>query len=191
MDYIELNFSGPYTFYPGKRSIFDCEYSDRGGIYLWTMLSDQKESYYIHYVGETTAFSKRQKEHLIRILGMDYRIIDPNKAKKGIEEIVWNGLWRDKDNTLIRDVFDTYVQDSSHVIEYIKSIAVFFAPIETSNELRKHIEGSIGWNLRNNHPKERVLYPNDNKVGTRKPVGKILRISVDKTILGIDPEIAI
>lgn len=191
MDYIELNFSGPYTFYPDKCSIFDCEYSDRGGIYLWTMMSDQKGTYYICYVGETTMFSKRQKEHLINILGMNYRVIDPNKAKKGIEEIVWKGLWRDKDNTLIRNVFDDYVQYSSRVIEYIRSIAVFFAPIETSNELRKHIEGSIGRNLRNKHPNYKMLYPDDNHIGIGTPMGKILRISSDKNILGLDPEIAI
>ncbi len=32
-------------------------------------------------------------------------------------------------------------------------------------KMRKHIEGFIGWNLRNNHHEWKALYPDDNHVG--------------------------
>ena len=45
--------------------------------------------------------------------------------------------------------------------------------------------------LRNKHPEYKVLYPDDNHIGTKaqKTIGKIL-ISADAKIMGLDNEIA-
>jgi hypothetical protein len=54
------------------------------------------------------------------------------------------------------------------VIQYVKAIGIFLSELNVESELRKYIEGSIGWNLRNRHPECKQLYPDDNRVGTMK-----------------------
>ena len=71
-------------------------------------------------------------------------------------------------------------------------MTVFVAQIDGDAQLRKHIEGSLAWNLRNNHPNDKALYPDDNRVGAGRPKASIqLSISSNEPIAGLDPMLEI
>jgi hypothetical protein len=187
---INLNFIGPFTFTGPKNSLFHAPCAKSPGIYLWTIRQPNDNSYLIHYVGETTNFAKRHREHLIHILGLNYGIFDPIKAQNGVCELVWRGLWRDKSPDGPLRQIEAYHSLHETVLHYLSVINVFFAEIEIETRLRKHIEGCIGWNLRNNHPEAKSLYPDDNQVGTMKEKNRgELVISSNENIQGLDRHI--
>ena len=72
-----LNFIGPFKFTDEINSVFKCSYIKSEGIYLWTVKQFEKDYHLIHYIGETKSFVKRQSEHLIQILGLNYGIFAP------------------------------------------------------------------------------------------------------------------
>jgi hypothetical protein len=73
------------------------------------------------------------------------------------------------------------------VMRYLSILNIFFAKLNVDNHLRKHVEGCIGWYLRNHHPEHKALYPDDNHVGTmREKNNGHLRISVQETTRGLD-----
>ena len=191
MENIFLEFIGPYKFWGKENSLFeDKNVKNLSGIYLWTIETDK--GYMIHYVGQTTRFAIRQKEHLINILGLNYGIFNANKAKNGIQEVIWNGLWRDKNDISFEGKLkEIYLDKKSEIIDYIESIDIFFAKLDGSNNLREHVEGSIGWNLRNNHKEVKTLYPDDNHIGISNKLNCKLKIINKFNILGIDNEMDI
>ena len=166
MTSISLTFKGPFTFIGGDNSVFHSPFTDSPGIYLWTIKQRQDNSHLIHYVGETTSFGNRHREHLTRILGLDYGIFAPDKAQEGIRELLWDGLWRDKSPDGSSKQIKAYQKVHDDVIRYLAVLSIFFAKLTTDTQNRKHIEGCIGWNLRNNNPKDTMLYPDDNRVTT-------------------------
>jgi hypothetical protein len=78
----------------------------------------------IHYVGETVNFAKRQKYHLIQILGLNYGIFDPSEAKTGKSILLWNGFWRDK-HKMTFDAGNVYEKLTSPTISYINLPELF------------------------------------------------------------------
>jgi len=71
-------------------------------------------------------------------------------------------------------------------------MTVFAAQIASDTQKRRHIEASIAWNLRNNHPEAKALYPDDNRVGSgRSKVFIRLEITSDEPIAGLDPVLEI
>ena len=188
---ITLNFVGPFSFSSEKKSLFKSECAQSAGIYLWTIKQKNDNSFLIHYVGETTNFSRRHREHLIHILGLNYGIFDPEKAQNGICKLIWPGLWRDKSNEAANKLIKAYEGFRDTVLRYIAIIDIFFAEIHVETQLRKHIEGCIGWNLRNNHPNAKNLYPDDNHIGTKKEKNRgNLIIQTSNHIKGLDSIIA-
>jgi hypothetical protein len=159
---------------------------------LWVIKNKKDNLNYIEYIGETTSFGGRQKEHLIHILGLNYRIIDKDAASKGELKIIWNGLWRDKSKEGVGKLLDEYPQISQHILDYISLIDIYFAPTNLDKYLRKHIEGCIGWNLRNKYPQFKTFYPDDNHIGTfPEKLGKTLFINLPEPILGLDTELLV
>lgn len=191
MNDIPLNFEGPFTFTEGARSVFHSHHAQAAGVYLWTVRQRNDDTHLIHYVGETTDLAKRQREHLVQILGLNYGIFDPDKAQAGISELIWPGLWRDKSADGPGRLFEAYSQIGGVVMRYVAVMNIFFARLEIDNGMRKHIEGCIGWHLRKKHPEAKALYPDDNHVGARseKNNGQLL-ISAPELIRGLDSTIA-
>jgi hypothetical protein len=190
MTEITLNFEGPFTLVEGEKCLFQSVFTTSSGIYLWTIKQDSDNTHLIHYVGETVLLGKRHREHLIQILGLNYGIFDPDKARQGVSDLLWKGLWRDKTNIGPLMQLKTYRTIHEDVLRYISILNVFFAELDIESNLRKHVEGCIGWHLRNIHPEHKVLYPDDNHIGTSKNKGNgILKISVPETIRGLDDSI--
>jgi hypothetical protein len=186
---IPLNFVGPFTFTAGERSVFHFP-GTAAGIYLWTIKQRSDQTHLIHYIGETLSLGNRHREHLIQILGLNYGIFHPDKAQEGVCELLWPGLWRDKAPDGPSRQIEAYQAIHEQVTQYLAILNIFFAELNTEARLRKHIEGCIGWNLRNNHPTGKTLYPDDNHVGTgaAKDRGE-LRISAPEPIRGLDARI--
>jgi hypothetical protein len=121
--------------------------------------------------------------------GLNYRLVDPDFARQGIEKIVWNGMWRDKSPEAVANLLDNHDEVSKKVIECVGLINVYFGPTTLKSDLRKHIEGCLGWNLRNKYPNLKLFYPDDNHVG-RKPelLEQKLIVNLPEPIAGIDRE---
>jgi len=138
-------------------------------------------------VGETVSLGKRHREHLIHILGLNYGIYDPEMAQQGISQRLWKGLWRDKTADGPSAQLKAYEGIHRDVLRYLSILNIFFAELNVDKRLREHVEGCIGWGLRNNHPEHKVLYPDDNHIGTMKEKQNgELHITVSETIRGID-----
>jgi hypothetical protein len=190
MENILIEFIGPFKFFGKEKSTFSGDNKCSPGIYLWTFKTIK--GYMIHYIGQTTKFAIRQKEHLINILGLNYGIFDADEAKNGNQKIIWKGLWRDKNNVSLENALkDIYLDKKKEILEYIESIDIFFAELDGTNKLREHVEGSIGWNLRNNHKEFKTLYPDDNHIGISNKMNCKLFIINNHNILGIDNELEI
>ena len=187
MKELPLCFEGPFTFTEGDHCVFRSPLANSPGIYLWTVRQKKDNTHLIHYVGETKWLGKRHREHLVQILGLNYGIFNPGKAQEGISELRWNGLWRDRTPDASTRATVEYSQLHEVVVQYVNVIEIFFAKLEIETKLRRHIEGCIGWNLRNNHPDCKQLYPDDNHVGTmkEKTIG-LLRIDAVESIRGLD-----
>ena len=184
---IDLNFVGPFTFMDGEACVFHSAFAASPGIYLWTIRQDRDDTHLVHYVGETVSLGKRHREHLIHILGLNYGVFDSDKARQGVSELLWKGLWRDKTASGPSMQLEAYQAIHQHVLRYLSILNVFFAELNVGTNLRRHVEGCIGWHLRNNHPEHKALYPDDNHVGTmREKNNGILRISVPEVIRGLD-----
>lgn len=95
MNKIILNFEGPYGLTKDNEKIlFQEEISKKSGIYLWATPYNNG-GLLINYIGETSiSFWQRNKDHMIQTMGGNYRICDPDALLKGVEKILWNGLWR-------------------------------------------------------------------------------------------------
>jgi hypothetical protein len=183
---MNLTFTGPFTF-AGPDSVFEAPCSASAGISLWTIRQSADHAYLIHYVGETASLGKRYRDHLTHILGLNYGIIEPVKAREGVCKWAWKGMWRDRTATGPLRALKTYRDRHKKVLAYLDCIDIFFAVTDVDTKLRKHIEGCIGWNLRNNHPEWKVLYPDDNHVGAMAGVDHgELKISAPALIRGLN-----
>ena len=187
-----LHFSGPYSFRDGDISLFHSPHAKSEGIYLWVIKDRTTNQNYIHYIGETKSFAKRQSEHITHILGLDYMILDAESAVRGVEKVLWKGMWRDRTLGRIEKTLATYDSLSSKVTDYISIVDVYFTPTNLPSDIRKHVEGSIGRNLRDDHPDHTLFYPDDNHIGTKaNKLGETITITSDEPILGLDSEIEI
>jgi len=189
---VHLHFKGPFKFTPGPTCIFTSALANVPCVYLWTFRSKIDGRFYIHYVGEALRLGPRHKQHLSAILGLSYAIFDTESAKNGTQTRIWPGLWREKGTDGPLKQLATYETIGPKVLEYVREIDIFIAETHVGTQLRKHLEGSVGWNLRNNHKDLKALYPDDNHVGTmaNRP-GIILRITSDENIAGLDAELKI
>ncbi len=101
-------------------------------------------------------------------------------------------MWRDKTTDAVASLLDNYNRVSNSIVAYIELINVYFAPTTFETDLRRHIEGCIGWNLRNNYPDLKIFYPDDNHGGTKaNRLGEKLTLILDEPIAGIDNELTI
>lgn len=184
-----LTFHGPFTFTKGDTYLFNTGFVKNEGIYIWTIKDEVDRLNYVHYIGETICFGRRQREHLIQITGLNYRIIDADFARQGLEKIVWNGMWRDRTPNAVADLLENYNEVSKKVVDYIGLITVYFAPTTLELHLRRHIEGCIAWNFYSKHPDLKKFYPGDHPIRPQtRWLGQRLILELPEDIAGIDRE---
>ena len=88
-----LHFHGPLTFVDHGRGIARTPFARSEGIYLWCLGDGDRR--FIHYVGETTDFLKRHKEHVTNILGANYGIFRADAVASDDPSPIFGGMWRD------------------------------------------------------------------------------------------------
>lgn len=184
-----LTFHGPFTFTKGDAYLFNTRFVKSEGIYIWTIRDEVDNVNYVHYIGETVCFGRRQRQHLIQITGLNHRILDADFARQGLEKVIWSGMSADKTRNAAAHLLENYNEVSKKVIAYIGLINVYFAPTTFDLRLRRHIEDCIGWNLRTKYPELRKFYPDEDHVcrmGQR--LSQRLTLHLPEEIAGIDWE---
>jgi hypothetical protein len=184
---ISLTFQGPFTFTKGTRYLFNAGFLRSEGLYIWTIKDDVDQMNHVHYIGETGYFARRQRQHLIQITGLNYPILDANFARQGLKKSIWNGMARDKSRNAAADLLESYNDLSKKVTDYIGLINIYFAPTDLGLRMRRHIQDSIIWNFRTNHPELKRFYPDDSHACI-KPLRRIqkLLLNLPEAIAGID-----
>lgn len=184
-----LTFYGPFTFTRGQNHLFSTDFVKNEGIYIWTIKDEVDKINYVHYIGETVCFGRRQRQHLIQITGLNYRIIDADFARQGLQKIVWNGMAGNKKRYAAADLLENYNEVSKKVVDYIGLINVYFAPTTFALRLRRHIENCIGWNFRSKYPELQKFYPEESHVYVKtQRLGQRLILNLPEDIAGIDLE---
>jgi hypothetical protein len=147
---ITLNFLGPFDLCGEASRILDgCTERDASGIYLWAVKVDDK--YRITYIGETgTSFYQRTKEHIIQTLGGNYRVCDVTEMRKGIQKVLWDGLWRIGTRDKLPEFLNRYEELAPHIKAFLQAQVVFVAVMECDHLLRRRIVGAIAFSLRSN-----------------------------------------
>ncbi len=83
---LSLNFHGPNAACSLVADVLeDCEYRDCSGVYVWAVEQSSGE-FRVSYLGETEkSFYSRTKEHVIQTLGGNYRVIDLDHMRQGVQ----------------------------------------------------------------------------------------------------------
>ena len=182
------------------------DYANKGGIYIWTLHDQKNNIRYMHYIGETYGFYGRFKSHLTDLLGMQYRTYDIQDSRKGINNKIWTGMWKDKSLNSFARTLEAYKKHSKQVLEYAKEIDLHFGivdfegvEIETEWDIsdsrkealvRRHIEGDIAWSYREQYPELQVMYEADNMTGRQEVVlDKPIPVTSEVEIKGLISEI--
>lgn len=185
---IVLDFQGPFKF-AGENSLFRCPLAKKAGVYIWVIRDELHEINYVGYIGETESFARRHREHFKSTLALDYSIIDIEAARQGVEVVLWPGMWRDKSDTATDKVLENYLTLNQKAIEHVMYRDVYFAATDVDTQLRRHIEGTIGWNLRNNHKDLNKFFPDEDRIRVSKNKYDIkLEVNLPTKIAGIDHE---
>jgi hypothetical protein len=183
-----LHFHGPFTFVDHGRGIARSEFAASEGLYLWVMRDGERR--FVHYVGETTAFLKRHKEHLTQILGGNYGIFRADAVAANDPAPIYGGMWRMHAEDPLSTAVAHWRTIHGAVLAYLDSIEVFFAPTALPGEVRKHVEGRIARQLTERHPAAARFYPPDNWTRTLpEPFGARIAVVSARRIEGLDPSI--
>lgn len=185
-----LHFHGPFTFLDRGHAIARSEFANSEGVYLWVLTDGTQR--FVHYVGETTVFLKRHKEHLTNILGINYGIFRADAVAANDPVPVFPGMWRQRSGDPLTTTVERWPRLQRAVLAYLESIEVFFAPTALTSEVRKHVEGRIARQLTERHPEAARFYPADNWTRTLPaPLGTRIVINSDRAIEGLDDELEV
>jgi hypothetical protein len=186
-----LHFHGPFKFVDSGSGIANCEFAHSGGVYLWVLTDGAYR--YVHYIGQTPKFLDRHKGHLMGILSLYYGLFREDAVAANDHEWIFGGMWRLYKTNPGADPLTTTVRKwkefQQKILPYLESIEVFFGPTPgLSNNERCHVEGCLAHTLRTKHSEHARFYPSDNRaliVGAM--VGKIIPVTSDRPIMGLDP----
>ena len=98
-------------------------------------------------------------------MGLDYRALYVEAAKQGIEKIVWDRMWRDKFDKAMGNLLNRHEDIGHEVVDFLlyrHPFAITYVDIL----LIKHIEGNVGWRLRNKYKDLNVFCHDGNHIGT-------------------------
>jgi len=127
-----LHFHGPFTFVDHGRGVAACEFAKQEGIYLWTKTDGTRR--FIHYVGETTNFLKRHKEHLTQKLGLNYGVFRADAVAVDDPMPIHGGMWRDKSADPLTATVQAWLGLQREILASVESVEVFFAPTSLTND---------------------------------------------------------
>jgi len=192
--FVEYNLEiiGPYKI-GRENDIFQSPYANQCGIYIWAI--KVKDKYIINYIGETgLSFKKRTKEHLIQLIGGNYRVPEPKDLCVGKETILWDGLWRKGQRDKIVEFIKIYESLAPKIKEYIEMLNIFLIPMDVEARIRKLIEGNIAKHVRNQPFYISGLLPDDIRYITEKKIDEqsfSVKLLSSEKILGLPEKIQV
>lgn len=193
MQPLHLHFHGPYAVCSETADVLDgCEHQNSSGLYLWAV-GQSSGHFKISYLGETSrSFYGRTKEHIVQTLGGNYRIIDADQMRLGVEHIIWDGLWRRDARKRLPEFLNKYEELAPLVKRYLYGQAVFVAPFQGERRLLRRIEGALAINMRSNANASSLL-PSDIRYVIRNPTEAAVTVTVsaDHHIEGLPPELLV
>jgi hypothetical protein len=188
---LHLHFHGPFLLCSDMDDVLaSCPLRNGAGIYFWAV-KQHTGCYRIAYLGETgESFYVRMKEHVVQTLGGNYRVIDPDEMCKGIQQVVWNGLWRKNTRDKLPVFLSNYERSAPVIKRYLVSQVIFVAPVECKPRLRKRMEGALAQHLRS-LPEASSLLPSDIRfiVRTVEESPVAISVSADAEIEGLPQQI--
>jgi hypothetical protein len=164
-----LNFEGPFGLTKSLVPLlFDHPIAKESGLYLWTVPYFQG-GYLVTYIGETcTSFGQRIKEHLIQLMGGNYRICDPDLIVKGKVEVLWNGLWRKGTRDKMPEYLERLEEFTPNLRKLLQIKVVFVAPFKTTRRLRQRLEGALAKHIKSQPAPVSSVLPLDIRYYQRK-----------------------
>ena len=146
---IQIHFHGPARLCSTTTDVLgECPHRDAPGIYLHAV-QQLTGDYLVTYVGETTAsFYRRTKEHVIQTLGGNYRVIDMDLARQGVERFLWDGLWRRGTRDRMPQFITRYEELAPVIKAHLQGHDVFVAPLDGEARLLRRIKGALAQQLR-------------------------------------------
>ncbi len=188
---IHLHFHGPFSVCSETDDVLaNCPLRSGTGIYLWAV-KQLTDVYRTSYLGETSeSFYGRTKEHVVQTLGGNYRVIDPDQMCKGIQQVIWDGLWRRNTRDKLPSFLSNYESFAPLVKRYLFAQVIFVAPLECELRLQRRVEGALAQHLRS-LPEASSLLPVDIRFIVRRVEESAVAVSVsaDAEIEGLPQEI--
>lgn len=147
-----LEFQGPFHLVGGAElNVFNSEQVKLSGIYLFAV-ETAHAGMVVRYVGETgVSFEKRLKEHIIQLMGGNYRIADVESLRQMDERVLWDGLWRRGRTGMIQEFVDNYVELAPYIKTYVEAYRIFLSPLsirDFNQRQRRLIESALAHHLR-------------------------------------------
>jgi len=183
---LRVHFQGPFSF---SNVLSDCPLKDETGVYLWAV-KQTTGLYRIHYLGETgESFYGRTKEHVFQTLSGNYRVFDPDQMCKGIQQVIWGGLWQRTRRDKLSEFLSSYETVAPLIKRYLFSQVIFVAPLQCELRLRRRIEGALAQHLRSSAEASNLL-PSDIRYVARSADEAAVAVSVsaDADIEGLPQE---
>jgi len=184
MNAVSLQFHGP-LYFAGKAgpSVFHDNLGKDYGVYLWAV-PYREGGYIVTYVGETgVSFAKRMKEHMIQVMGGNYRFSDVERMKNGEEAVVWNGTWRKGTRDKMEDFLDQLPELAPKIQKYLRSICLFVGPTKVDLVTRRRIEGALAVCIRKSPKPFSSFYPEDNRYPVLKEGTPTFRLRIQAPVL--------
>lgn len=171
-----LYFLGPFSV-NRSNSIFMDPVADEPGIYLWAVRSQGR--FLVEYVGETgKSFRQRTKEHMIQVLGGNYRSLDPDYYDRNEVRVLWNGMWRKGTRDKLNEFIAAYPELAPKIVQYVESIHLFVAPLKATSYERRLLEGGIATYVKAQPEEISRFYPRDNRTYNPKPNEKGILVTI-------------
>lgn len=144
-----LSFVGPFGMAgPHSKILFAEPEARLPGIYLWA-IPYIHGGFLVNYVGETsTSFGQRMKNHLIHKVGGNYRISDPEQMIRGVDAVLWDGLWRKGTRDKMHEYIEKLVDLAPKIQKSIELIHVFVAPLDVETRTRQRIEAALAEHIK-------------------------------------------
>lgn len=182
-----LTFKGPFALGGDHAPIvFADAIANESGLYVWTV-PYAGGGLIVTYVGETqSSFGQRMKEHTIQTLGGNYRVSDPDQLCQGVDEIVWNGLWRRGTRDKLPEYLDRFTDLAPVIKRQLLAVRVLVAPFQGERRVRRRIEAALAAHIWNQPPPASSLLPRDIRYhaqrGDEEPIP--VRVLRDVEVLG-------
>ena len=186
MELRPLRFQGPFPLCSETADVLaDCEFKNQPGIYLW-VVRQLTGSYRIEYIGETSCFYKRSKDHIKETLCGNYRIPNPDQRRYGIQTLIWRGLLQRDMRDRLHEFLREYEKLAPSVRKYLLTTELFLAPCDCERRVRQRIEGALAKHLCAD-AQASTLFQSDVRYQPRRASETPIRVllSADKEIQGL------